>query len=50
MGRSSRSTRPPSLPGEHHYVGMRAYTQLPELIGEWDVAMMPFAHNESPRV
>jgi UDP-galactopyranose mutase len=32
-----------------HYLGSKAYAELPEYIGRWDVAMMPFAMNESTR-
>jgi UDP-galactopyranose mutase len=32
-----------------HYLGARSYEQLPYYIGGWDVAMMPFALNESTR-
>jgi glycosyltransferase involved in cell wall biosynthesis len=32
-----------------HYLGGKAYDQLPEYIAGWDVAMMPFALNESTR-
>jgi UDP-galactopyranose mutase len=28
-----------------HYLGMRDYETLPEIMSEWDVAVMPFAHN-----
>jgi glycosyltransferase involved in cell wall biosynthesis len=38
----------PKLPNIH-YLGMKSYNQLPEYISGWDVAMMPFAHNESTR-
>ena len=30
-----------------HYVGSRKYTQLPAYLSGWDVALMPFAMNES---
>jgi len=29
--------------------GMRSYGELPELMSEWDVAIMPFAHNAATR-
>jgi UDP-galactopyranose mutase len=32
-----------------HYLGMKHYNELPAYISGWDVAMMPFAHNESTR-
>jgi glycosyltransferase involved in cell wall biosynthesis len=32
-----------------HYLGMKSYNELPTYISGWDVAMMPFAHNESTR-
>jgi UDP-galactopyranose mutase len=32
-----------------HLLGMRGYEQLPAYIAGWDVAMMPFARNESTR-
>jgi len=32
-----------------HYLGGKSYDELPEYIGGWDVAMMPFALNESTR-
>jgi glycosyltransferase involved in cell wall biosynthesis len=32
-----------------HYLGGRSYTQLPEYISGWDVAMLPFARNEATR-
>jgi glycosyltransferase involved in cell wall biosynthesis len=38
----------PKLPNIH-YLGMKAYGDLPSYISGWDVAMMPFAHNESTR-
>lgn len=31
------------------YLGMQDYAVLPELMAEWDVAMMPFACNEATR-
>jgi UDP-galactopyranose mutase len=38
----------PKLPNIH-YLGMKQYYELPTYISGWDVAMMPFAHNESTR-
>ncbi|MCC6327541.1 MAG: glycosyltransferase family 1 protein [Acidobacteria bacterium] len=32
-----------------HYLGGKDYKELPNYIGRWDVAMMPFAINESTR-
>ena len=32
-----------------HYLGMRSYDDLPGYLAGWDVAMMPFALNESTR-
>ena len=32
-----------------HYLGAKNYDDLPDYIGGWDVAMMPFALNESTR-
>jgi UDP-galactopyranose mutase len=32
-----------------HYLGSKQYSELPAYIGGWDVAMMPFAMNESTR-
>jgi glycosyltransferase involved in cell wall biosynthesis len=42
---------PHSLPKNPniYYLGMKQYTDLPSYISGWDVAMMPFAHNESTR-
>ncbi|MBT1702553.1 glycosyltransferase family 1 protein [Chryseosolibacter indicus] len=42
---------PNSLPNltNIHYLGMKPYSELPDYISGWDVAMMPFAHNESTR-
>jgi len=36
---------PPNI----HYLGQRAYGDLPAYIGGWDVAIMPFAMNEATR-
>jgi UDP-galactopyranose mutase len=32
-----------------HYLGMKPYAELPSYLAGWDVAMMPFALNESTR-
>jgi UDP-galactopyranose mutase len=32
-----------------HYVGSKTYEELPSYLGGWDVALMPFAINESTR-
>jgi glycosyltransferase involved in cell wall biosynthesis len=32
-----------------HYLGSKSYDELPGYLGGWDVAMMPFAINESTR-
>jgi UDP-galactopyranose mutase len=32
-----------------HYLGGKSYAELPQYIASWDVAMMPFALNESTR-
>ena len=32
-----------------HYLGMKGYEELPSYISGWDIAMLPFAHNESTR-
>jgi glycosyltransferase involved in cell wall biosynthesis len=32
-----------------HYLGAKSYAELPHYIGGWDVAMLPFARNESTR-
>ena len=32
-----------------HYLGPKQYSELPEYVTNWDVAMMPFALNESTR-
>ena len=32
-----------------HYLGAKSYAELPDYIGGWDVAMLPFARNESTR-
>jgi len=40
-----------SLPNFHniHYLGAKSYAELPKYLAGWDVAMIPFAHNESTR-
>jgi len=38
----------PKLPNIH-YLGLKAYRELPSYISGWDIAMLPFAHNESTR-
>jgi UDP-galactopyranose mutase len=42
---------PASLPRRSnlHYPGMKAYDDLPSYLAGWDVALMPFAQNESTR-
>lgn len=32
-----------------HYLGPKSYKELPSYLGAWDVAMLPFARNESTR-
>ena len=32
-----------------HYLGGKSYTELPQYVAGWDVAMMPFAINEATR-
>lgn len=32
-----------------HYLGPKSYKELPSYLGGWDVAMLPFARNESTR-
>nr|MBA3501242.1 glycosyltransferase family 1 protein [Deltaproteobacteria bacterium] len=32
-----------------HYLGGKTYAELPEYLASWDVAMMPFARNDSTR-
>lgn len=32
-----------------HYLGKKEYEQLPDYLANWDVAMIPFAQNESTR-
>jgi UDP-galactopyranose mutase len=38
----------PKLPNIH-YLGGKKYNELPHYLGGWDVAMLPFAHNDSTR-
>jgi len=33
-----------------HYLGMKSYAELPQYLAGWDVAIMPFALNESTRL
>jgi UDP-galactopyranose mutase len=42
---------PATLPqrGNIHYLGGKAYTELPAYLSSWDVATLPFARNESTR-
>ena len=42
---------PQSLPKRPnlHYLGAKPYQQLPEYLGGWDVALMPFARNDATR-
>src|SRR4051794_8722207 len=42
---------PASLPRRPniHYLGPRPYEALPDYLGGWDVAIMPFARNEATR-
>jgi UDP-galactopyranose mutase len=35
--------------GNIHYLGMKSYEELPKYLAGWDVAIMPFALNESTR-
>lgn len=32
-----------------HYLGSKSYTQLPDYVSGWDVALLPFARNEATR-
>jgi len=32
-----------------HYLGGKSYKELPQYMGSWDVAILPFAHNDSTR-
>lgn len=40
-----------TLPNFHniHYLGSKSYQELPSYLAGWDIAMIPFAHNESTR-
>ena len=38
----------PQLPNIH-YLGMKTYDQLPQYLANWDVALLPFALNDSTR-
>ena len=38
----------PRLPNIH-YLGAKPYAELPQLMGGWDVALLPFARNEATR-
>ena len=42
---------PASLPrlANIHYLGGKSYKELPQYMGGWDAAILPFAHNESTR-
>lgn len=42
---------PASLPKQPniHYLGQKAYKELPQYLAGWDVAMMPFAINDSTK-
>lgn len=42
---------PATLPSHEniHYLGSKAYQELPAYIAGWDVALLPFARNESTR-
>lgn len=42
---------PLSLPNfpNIHYLGSKSYKELPEYIAGWDIALIPFAHNEATR-
>jgi UDP-galactopyranose mutase len=42
---------PARLPRAHniHYLGMKNYGDLPRYMHGWDVAILPFAHNEATR-
>lgn len=42
---------PEDLPGKNniHYLGSKNYSELPHYLAGWDIAMMPFALNESTR-
>jgi UDP-galactopyranose mutase len=38
-----------ATPREHHYLGGKDYKELPAYLAGWDLAMLPFARNESTR-
>jgi UDP-galactopyranose mutase len=38
----------PKLPNIH-YLGGKKYNELPEYLAGWDLAILPFAHNDSTR-
>ncbi len=38
----------PALPNIH-YLGMKKYDELPAYISGWDIAILPFAHNDATR-
>jgi UDP-galactopyranose mutase len=42
---------PASLPqaSNIHYLGMKNYAELPDHLARWDIAILPFARNESTR-
>lgn len=42
---------PASLPrrANVHWLGMKPYAELPTYVAHWDVAMLPFAHNDATR-
>ncbi|MBL1178203.1 glycosyltransferase family 1 protein [Pantanalinema sp. GBBB05] len=42
---------PSTLPNHAniHYLGSKSYQELPSYLAGWDVALLPFAHNESTR-
>lgn len=42
---------PATLPAREniHYLGMKSYAELPSYLAGWDLAMLPFARNESTR-
>ena len=42
---------PASLPNfpNIHYLGSKTYRELPQYLAGWDMAMIPFAHNEATR-
>ena len=48
-GRPGSENRPEDLPqrANIHYLGGKTYDQLPSYLSGWDVALMPFAMNES---